>query len=235
MASGNTQSGPERTDPQPSGKEFVTQLKQELDSLLSQLGDTAALESESEGRLDVITLLKLALQSELEASELAALWLPQCPEIDVKRMLAEQCNDEMKHYELILKRLEDLGEDMSAHNPAAEGYSPYFHYLRPLATSVERIAAGPFTSEAIAEVRNAQFIRFCQSVGDEKTARLYESVIQPEEIHHHRVAARLLEKYCTTPELQELASSAFRNALAITDELRSLKEKTTGLSSIPVS
>ena len=53
--------------------EFVDQLVAEMDRLFAQLGETETLESESEGRVDVVNLLRLALKSELEASELAAL------------------------------------------------------------------------------------------------------------------------------------------------------------------
>lgn len=218
-----------------SGEQFVTRMQEEMRVLFEQLGELDTLESESDGEVEVVTLLRLALQSELEASELAALWLPATPEIDVKRMLARQCDDEMKHYELISRRLRELGQDPEAIDPLAEGYSPLYHYLRPLRTTVERIAAGPFVGEAVAEIRNEQFIAFCRRVGDVETARLYEEVIQPEEIHHHRLAADLLRKYCTTPEDQEKAATAARNALAIADELKTLKQKTTGLAAIPVS
>lgn len=218
-----------------TGKEFVAQLQEEMKELFGHLGDQDTLESEADGEVDVVTLLKLALGSEMEASELAALWLPTTPEIDVKRMLAHQCDDEMKHYELISRRLEELGEDVSDFNPLADGYSPLYHYLRPLRSTVERIAAGPFTGEAVAQVRNAQFIAFCRSVGDDETAQLYEDVIQPEEVHHHHLAAGLLERYCDTPERQQTARGAMHNALAIADELRTLKQKATGLKSIPVS
>ena len=74
-----------------------------------------------------------------------------------------------------------------------------------------------------------------QSVGDEGTARLYREVIQPEEVHHHHLGRRILEKYATTPELQELVAQATRNTLAIADELRTLAEKTTGVMALPVS
>lgn len=218
-----------------TGKDFVARLRAELEDVFAQLGEHETLESESEGNVDVVTLLKLALGSEMEASEIAALWFPTTPEIDAKRMLAHQCDDEMKHYELIVQRLGELGEDVGGFDPLAEGYSPLYHYLRPIRSTVERIAAGPFTGEAIAEVRNAQFIAFCRAAGDEETARLYEEIIQPEEIHHHRLAAELLERYCDTPERQEAARAAMHNALAIADELRTLKQKTTGLSNIPVS
>ena len=137
-----------------------------------------------------MTLLKLALKSELEASELSGFWMPTTPEIDAKMAFAQQCGDEMKHYVLITERLGELGEDLSGFDPLADGYSPLYQYLRGLRTTVERVAAGPFAREAIAEVRNAQFIDFCRAVGDTVTAQLYEGTIHPEEIHHHRVGRR---------------------------------------------
>lgn len=218
-----------------NSKEFVASLVEEMDRLFAQLGETDTLESESEGEVDVITLLRLALKSELEASELAGFWMPTTPEVDGKMVLALQCGDEMKHYGLISQRLTELGEDLSAFDPLADGHSALYQYLRGLRTTVERVAAGPFANEAIAQIRNAQFVNFCRSVGDEGTARMYEEVIQPEEAHHHLVGREFLENHLTTPELQELAAAAVRNTLAIADELRNLTAKTTGLLSIPVS
>ncbi|HWM93201.1 MAG TPA: ferritin-like domain-containing protein [Thermoanaerobaculia bacterium] len=218
-----------------NGKEFVAGLMEEMNQLFARLGETDTLEAESEGQVDVVTLLQLALKSELEASELAGFWMPTTPEVDAKMCLALQCGDEMKHYGMISQRLTELGEDLSAFDPLADGHSPLYQYLRGLRTTVERIAAGPFTSEAIATVRNAQFVRFCRSVGDEGTARLYDEVIQPEELHHHELGRQVLEKYASTPELQELAAAAVRNTLAIADELRNLAARTTGVHNIPVS
>jgi 1,2-phenylacetyl-CoA epoxidase catalytic subunit len=218
-----------------NSKEFVAQLVEEMDRIFARLGEIETLEAEAEGQVDVVTLLRLALKSELEASELAGFWLPTTPEVDGKMALALQCGDEMKHYGMIARRLAELGEDLSGFDPLADGHSPLYQYLRGLRTTVERIAAGPFTSEAIAQVRNAQFVTFCRSVGDEETARLYAETIQPEEAHHYQLGREFLEKYCTTPELQELAAAAMRNTLAIADELRDLAAKTTGIHSIPVS
>lgn len=218
-----------------NGEEFVADLKREMAELFQQLGETETLESESEGNVDVVVLLKLALQSELEASEIAALWMPTTPEMDAKKVLAHQVGDEMKHYDLIVKRLAALGEDLAGFDPLAGGYSALYHYLRPLRTTVERIAAGPFAGEAIAEVRNVQFIAFCRAIGDEGTAHLYESIIQPDEVKHHRLAGEWLARHCTTPELQHTAAEATRNTLAIADELRTLEKKRTGLANIPVS
>ncbi len=216
-------------------KTFVTQLLTEMDELFSRLGETETLEAEANGKVDVVTLLKLALKSELEASELAGFWMTSTPEVEAKMILALQCGDEMKHYGMIVERLAEIGEDASAFDPLAEGHSPLYQYLRGLRTTVERIAAGPFASEAIAKVRNAQFVHFCRSVGDPGTADLYDRTIQPEEAHHHELGRQYLEKHATTPEIQEQASAAVRNTLAIADELSNLAAKTTGVHNIPVS
>lgn len=206
-----------------------------MQQLFDQLGEQGALEAESGGQVEVVNLLKLALTSELEASEIAAYWLPTTPEVDAKTVLAEQCADEMRHYNLIYQRLEELGEDMSNFDPLAHGYSPLYQYLRGLRTTLERVAAGPFACEAVAEVRNAQFIDFCHAAGDPVTAKLYEDIVHPEEIHHHRRGREILEKYATTPELQAQVANAVRSSLAIADELQNLAEMTTGLQNIPVS
>jgi 1,2-phenylacetyl-CoA epoxidase catalytic subunit len=215
--------------------EFVQSLVDEMQQLFARLGERDTLEAESGGQVDVVTLLQLALKSELEASELAGFWMPTTPEIDAKMTLARQCGDEMKHYQLIVGRLGELGVDTETLNPMADGYSPLYHYLRGLRTTVERIAAGPFAREAIAEIRNAQFITFCRTVGDDTTAAMYERIIQPEEVLHHRLGRQVLERLCVTPELQQLAADATRNTLAIADELELLAGRSTGGHAIPVS
>lgn len=215
-------------------REFVQRLVDECEELFEQLGDRETLEAESEGRVEVVTLLKLALKSELEASEIAGYWLPTTAEIDAKSAFAGQCGDEMKHYSMITQRLLELGAEPGDLQTTSSS-SPLYHYLLGLKSTVERVAAGPFAREAVAKVRNQQFIDFCRAVGDTVTAELYENVIQPEEVHHHEVGRSLLEKYAITPEQQELAGSAMRNSLAIADELRTLAEKSTGLHPIPSS
>ena len=216
-------------------REFVQQLVSQMDELFAQLGEQETLESESEGRVEIVTLLKLALKSEIEASEIAGSWMSSTPEIDVKLAFAEQCGDEMKHYNLICRRLAELGEVVSDAEGRPEAHSPFYQYLTGLRTSIERIAAGPFAMEAVAKIRNQQFIELCESLGDHDTARLYTDIIQPEEIHHHESGRELLEKYAISESDQALAAAATRNSLAIADELRTLDERTTGLSPILVS
>jgi len=214
---------------------FVAGLVAEMQELFERLGALETLHAESDGRVEVIPLLRLALMSELEASEIAAYWLPTTPEVEAKTLLAEQCADEMRHYNLIAKRLAALGDDLRDFDPVAEGYSPLYHYLRSLPTTLERIAAGPFACEAVAKVRNAQFIALCRSVGDTATAELYQRIIHPEEIHHYDNGRRFLELYANTAEAQAQVATAVRSALAIADELKTLTEKTTGLPTVPMS
>lgn len=218
-----------------SGEEFVERLGAEMDETFARLRQHETLESESGGRPELVTLLKLAATSELEAAELAGSWIASTPELPAKELFAAQAHEEMRHLKLIFERLEELGEDVQGFDPAAEGPSPLQEYLRGLDTTVERIAGGPFACEAIARVRNDQFIEFCRATGDETTARLYAEVIQPEEQHHHEVGRRLLERYAVTPESQEAAAAAVRNTLAIADELRTLRERTTGGRPVPLS
>lgn len=215
--------------------EFVAGLVAEMEAVFARLGAREALEAESQGKVEIVTLLKAALRSEVEAAELGGFCLPTTPELDAKSAFAQQCGDEMKHYRLIVARLAELGEDVSQEDPLAEGYSPLYHYVKGLKTTVERIAAGPFAREAIARVRNEQFIELCEQMGDPGTADLYRRVIQPEEIHHHELGRKVLERLCTTPELQRLAAQAARNTLAIADELSTLAERSTGMRSIPAS
>jgi 1,2-phenylacetyl-CoA epoxidase catalytic subunit len=215
--------------------EFVRGLIEEMDALFHRLGERGILDAETDGQADVVTLLRLALRSELEAAELAGSWMPSTPELEGKTIFALQCGDEMRHYGLIANRLRELGHDPGNWDPTADGFSPLYHYLRGLRTTLERVAAGPFTCEAIARVRNAQFIDFCRAAGDLETARLYEEQIQPEEVHHHEEGRRFLERHALAPDDQRKVAEAVRTTLAIADELRSLAEKSSGLENLPVS
>ena len=89
-------------------------------------------------------------------------------DVDVKLAFARQAGDEAKHYRLIADRLRELGFDASGFDPLAKGYGPLFQYLDSLETTVERVAAGQFTREAIAVVKNRQFIEFCERAGDDR-------------------------------------------------------------------
>ncbi len=212
---------------------FVRDLDARNQELLRGLVPEAALKPEVEGDLTVANLLKVALKNEIEASESAARWMVTTPELDVKLALARQVGDEAKHYRLVAERLGDLGFDARGFDPLAKGYGPLFQYLDTLKTTVERVAAGQFTREAIAIVKNRQFIEFCEAARDEVTARLYREIIEPDERHHHDLGRRLLLRYATTPEAQEAARRASERTLELAEELQTLALRSAGIHHAP--
>jgi uncharacterized ferritin-like protein (DUF455 family) len=212
---------------------FVKELGEFNQQVLQGLDHLELVQSESENRLEMVHLLKIALKNELEASELAAFWMLSTPEVDVKLGFARQAGDEAKHYRLIEKRLTEMGVDLSDFNPLAGGYTKMFQYLKAMPDTVSRLASGQFTREGIALKRNEQFIRFCEMKGDQETAGLYRDIIQPDEQYHHLLGKSMLEKYAIDPLKQEQARTASLQTLQIAEELRGIAEKKLGVRQIP--
>jgi 1,2-phenylacetyl-CoA epoxidase catalytic subunit len=213
--------------------EFVARLDADNQAALRGLEPDATLTPEVHGPLNVANLLKVALRNELEATEIAARWLVTTDDVPVKLALARQVGDEAKHYRLVAERLGALGIDPASVDPLAGGYGPLFKYLDTLATTVERVAAGQFTREAIAVVKNRQFIEFCERVGDKPTADLYRTTIEPDERYHHELGRRLLLRLATTPEAQGAAMRAARRTLELAEELQKKAFATAGIHHAP--
>jgi uncharacterized ferritin-like protein (DUF455 family) len=216
-----------------TAEEFVAKLDADNRALLDRLAPDATLAPEVEGNLTVPNLLKVALKNELEATEIAARWLVTTDEVDVKLALARQVGDEAKHYRLIADRLRALGVDLAGFNPLGKGWGPLFSYLDTLLPTVERVAAGQFTREAIAVVKNRQFIEFCERAGDRETATLYRDIIEPDERYHHELGRRLLLRLATTPEAQAAAARAARRTLDLADELQRMALTSAGIHHAP--
>jgi hypothetical protein len=211
---------------------FVAALEAENQERLDKLAIASAAGDAAE-TLTVAKLLRLALRNELEASELAAAWMSDTPELDAKLALARQCGDEARHYRWIEARLAELGDDLAGFDPAAAGPSPLLTYLRGLRGTVERAAAGQFTREAIAVVRNDVFADFCEERGDAATAALYREKIQPDEQHHHELGRRLLVKYAVTEAAQAAARAAAARTLEVAEEIQELARLRAGVSRAP--
>ena len=213
--------------------EFVAALDAENQAALRGLAPDQTLTAEVSGALNVPNLLKVALKNELEATEIAARWLVASDDARVKMAFARQVGDEAKHFRLIADRLKDLGFDPEAIDPLAGGFGPLFRYLDSLATTVERVAAGQFTREAIAVVKNRQFIEFCERVGDKTTATLYRNVIEPDERYHHELGRALLLRLATSEQAQTQAAQAARRTLELADELQRKALATAGIHHAP--
>jgi len=212
-----------------NSREFVAELERDNWEIISRIEAQENLEPQ----VDVLALLRIALKNELEASELAAYWIPSTPELDVKLGLARQVGDEAKHYGLLADRYKKLGGDLGKFDPREGGYSPLYQYLTGLTNTVERLAAGQFTREAIAQKRNDLFIEYLHSTGDTETAEIYERIIQPDEEFHQELGKSMLLKYAITPELQQAARDASRKTLEIAERLRNGAIQKTGIYQIP--
>jgi hypothetical protein len=208
---------------------FLAELDARNARALERIGAAAA--SEPVDGIGVTRLLQLALKNELEATECAAMWIPTTREIDVKLALARQAGDEAKHFRLIVDRLAALGVDAGDFDPGPR--SPMLQFLATLQTTVERVAAGQFTREALAVVRNEEFIRFCESRGDAGTASLYRDVIQPDERHHHELGRRLLGRLATTDATRESARVAAAKTLELAEEIQEIARLKMGISRAP--
>lgn len=205
-----------------TGPQFASEMETTLAQVLSVRDAALARIAESVGRADMATLLQGALRNEMEASEIAATWMPSTADLEAKLAFARQAGDEARHYGLIANRLKELGADLSDFSPTAGGPSRLFRYLLSLQTTVERVAAAQFTREAIGYKSNQLFIAFCEACGDTNTAAMYRDGIQPDEWHHHEWGMRILERLATTPDEQAAARHAILTTLELADELRSL-------------
>jgi uncharacterized ferritin-like protein (DUF455 family) len=214
-------------------EEFVKELGERNQDVLVRLTPDATLKPEVSGPLNVVNLLKVALKNEIEATEIAARWLVSTDDISVKMAFARQAGDEAKHYRMIADRLRDLGFVAQDFAPLGKGYGPLFHYLDGLTTTVERVAAGQFTREAIAVVKNRQFIEFCERAGDRVTASLYRDVIEPDERFHHELGRSLLLRFAVTEDAQEHARRAAARTLELAEELQAAALKTAGIHHAP--
>jgi len=212
--------------------QFLAELDRSVHDALVVLGDAAAA-GEPGPDIGIPELLATALKKELEASEEAALWMTREHDVDVKLALARQCGDEAKHYRLIEVRLRELGVDLTAIHPLEGGPSPMFRFLAELGTTVERVAAGQFTREALAQVHNRVFIDYCEAHGDHTTANLYRDVIQPDEAHHHDTGRRLLARLAVTEEARDLARKASARTLAIASEIQEMVRLKKGIARAP--
>jgi len=211
---------------------FLEDLDRSVKATLAGLGEASAAGAPP-AELSVAQLLSTALKKELEASEEAALWMTREEDVEVKLALARQCGDEAKHYRLIEARLRELGVDPAKISPLSGGPTPMYRYLASLETTVERVAAGQYTREALAVVHNQVFIDHCEAQGDGATARLYRDVIQPDEAHHHQMGRSILLRLAVTEEAQALARAASEKTLAIAGELQEMVRLKKGILRAP--
>ena len=210
MTEGSSNSRGTALDP----AEFVDDLDRELLRSLARLGEQAR--AALPPSVAVTDLLSAALRDEIEAAEVAALWMTDEPDLELKVGLALQVGDEAGHFQLMAARIRELGGDPSA-DPRTRTHGPAFRYLRGLQTPAERLAAG-IAREGVARLRNALLAEVSESQGDIETARICREVIGPDEAHHLDFGRRLLPRYALTVHDQEAARRALARTIQLAEE-----------------
>jgi len=210
MTEGSSSSRGTALDP----AEFVDDLDRELLRSLARFGEQAR--AALPPSVPITELLSVALRDEIEAAEVAALWMTDEPDLELKVGLALQVGDEAGHFQLMAGRIRELGGDPAA-DPRARTHGPAFRYLRGLQTPAERLAAG-IVREGVARLRNALLAEVSEAQGDTETARICREVIGPDEARHLDFGRRLLPRYALTVEDQDAARRALARTIQLAEE-----------------
>jgi uncharacterized ferritin-like protein (DUF455 family) len=211
--------------------DFLATLADDRVTRLAPITAAGRLSLTAETTTDAKQLLQIALSNEVNVAELAALWVPTTPELDVKLAFARQSGDEANHFNLVAERLTTLGFDVAGYTPPAA--NALFEYLRGLSTTIERLAAGLYALEAIAYAVNENFMAYCESQGDHETVRIYREYIQPDERGHHELGTRLLAKYAVTTGAQELARATAARVFELAATTRAKAAERLGAACFP--
>jgi tRNA isopentenyl-2-thiomethyl-A-37 hydroxylase MiaE len=154
--------------------------------------------------------MRQGVYNELRSTELIAAWLPHTPEREIRELLAGQLDDEHRHWQLLRRRVRELGEDPDAYRPLPE-WEALFDWLvaaraRP---TLERLAMFQFAGETQSCEGFETLIRLARDV-DAETAELYASAILPDEFRHAAIGRRALLLLADTPAAQASARAACR-------------------------
>ncbi len=152
--------------------------------------------------------MRQGVYNELRSAELIAAWIPYVKEREIRELLPCQLDDEQRHYQLLRKRLVDLGEDPEGYDPLPE-WVDLFDWLvacrgRP---TLEKLAMFQFAGETQSCEGFETLIRLAQEL-DPETAHLYRTQILPDEYRHAAIGRQALLLLADTPERQRQAREA---------------------------
>jgi bacterioferritin (cytochrome b1) len=191
---------------------FAREVAAETVRALARLGDRLR-----PPEVPVVELLAAALREEVEAAEVAAVWMVGEPDLELKLGLARQAGDEERHYRTLAERVRALGGDPDGAEARGRVPSASFRHLKGLQTPAERLAAA-VVREGIARVRNAALAAACEARGDAETARIYREAIGPDEARHQEFVQAMLARFAVTAEDQERARRAAARTLQLAEE-----------------
>lgn len=167
--------------------------------------------------VEVGDALRMALKAAIENAEVAALWIPDCDDLQMKLSLAEQCGDGARQCRRLSARLIALGG--GAYDPRDGGYSKLFAFQRSLQTPEERSSAGYVTGKALSVARLGALSAFCASHGDEESAQLLGTDMVADERRYYDEGRQMLITWATTEESQARARRSAYRTLELAGEI----------------
>ncbi|HEY7516785.1 MAG TPA: hypothetical protein VIE36_00710 [Methylomirabilota bacterium] len=154
--------------------------------------------------------MRQGVYNELRSVELIAAWIPWVEEREIRELLPGQLEDEHRHYQLLRRRLRELGEEPDAYRPLPE-WTALFDWLVACRTrpTLEKLAMFQFAGETQSCEGFETLIALASDV-DPTTADLYRAHILPDERRHAAIGRRALSLLCDTPATQARARAACR-------------------------
>lgn len=154
--------------------------------------------------------MRQGVYNELRSVELIAAWIPWVPEREIRDLLPRQLEDEQRHYQLLRRRLKELGEDPDTYAPLPE-WQALFDWLVAcrLRPTVEKLAMFQFAGETQSCEGFETLIRLARDL-DPETSELYRIQILPDEYRHSAIGRQALLLLADTPERQQQARAACR-------------------------
>ena len=166
--------------------------------------------------VEVADALRMALKAAIEVAEVAAIWIADCDDLEMKLSLAEQCGDGARQCRRLSARLTALG--VPEYDPRNGGYSKLFAFLRSLQTQEERASAGYVTGKALSIARLEALGAFCAGKGDDESARLLSTEFVEEDRRYYDEGRRMLIAAAATEESQARARRAAYRTLELAGE-----------------
>jgi hypothetical protein len=197
-----------------AAESFVSELDAKNQNSLQRIVDALRAALAKEG-VEVADALRFATKGVIEVAEVAALWVSDCGDLEMKLSLAEQCGDSARQCRRLFGRLAELG--VPPFDPRDGGYSKSFAFLRSLQTPEERSSAGYVTGKALAIARLGALAAFCESQTDAVSARLLTEIAE-EDRRYYEQGKGMLASAAATEESQARGRRAAYRTLELAGE-----------------
>jgi len=199
-----------------AGDNFVTELDAKNQASIQRIVGALVPALAKEG-FETIDVLRLTFKATIEAAEVAALWVSDCDDLEMKLSLAEQCGDGARQCRRLAARLGELG--VTGYDPRDGGYSKLFAFLRSLQTAEERAAAGYVTGKALSMARLTALASLCAEKGDSDSARLLGDELLSAERRYYEEGKSSLAVWASSEESQARARRSAYRTLELAGEM----------------